>query len=393
MVAAWVLAACVEGNPDFGSQGETGGGEGDSTGAADGSTTGNATDVETAGGSGSEDCGRPYCLGPETPWAIGFDTHDVAVGHFNADRFLDLAVGYEGGVFALLGDGEGNVATISLLDRGAIMANRVAVADIGGDETDDVVYCNSANDVIVTQLGNPSGIFADPVEHLVGTNPNGVALGDVNDDGEVDLIAAITGTNNLGILVADGGGGYNLQQVTVQTPTEVLPIDANDDGLTDIAVVYSGATNGLEVRIADTWETDTYLEGRAPVAVASGDFNEDGITDLVVAVTDTDELQFLDGTAGRAFVVGSTISLQDRPRDVAVGDLDGDGILDLVTANDTATTGVMRRTDDGLVGITRLPLSMDASSVAMGDLDGNGRDDIAFTFAAVDGGVTVMLSL
>jgi hypothetical protein len=62
-------------------------------------------------------------------------------------------------------------------------------------------------------LGNGNGTFKAPVLYSVPSNggPNGIATGDFNNDGKVDVAVAIAGTNQVIVFLGNGDG-------TLQTP-------------------------------------------------------------------------------------------------------------------------------------------------------------------------------
>src|SRR5262249_13161215 len=84
--------------------------------------------------------------------------------------------------------------------------NSVAMGDIDGDGKFDMVIANSSSNTIsVFRNISPSGSisassFAAKVDFAAGTNPNIVAIGDVDGDGKPDLVVPNRSSDNISVL-------------------------------------------------------------------------------------------------------------------------------------------------------------------------------------------------
>ena len=171
--------------------------------------------------------------------------------------------------------------------------NSLAVADFNGDGNLDLVTANVGNNVSVL-LGNGNGTFGTATSFSIGaapvvSYPEEVAVGDFNGDGKPDLVTANPGSNNVSVLLGNGGGAF-------------------------------GAAMNFSV-------------GRYPFSVAVGDFNGDGKLDLVTANANGNNVSVLLGNGNGTFGAAANFSVGVNPAWVAMGDFSGDGKLDLVTAN------------------------------------------------------------
>jgi len=182
--------------------------------------------------------------------------YSVAVGDFNGDGKLDLAVsGCLNGVCILLGDGTGN---FTLASSPAYGGEGVAVGDFNGDGKLDLAVAGYTSGVSIL-LGDGTGNFT-LASSLPGRYPMSVAVGDFNGDGIPDLAVANSGSNTVSILLGDGRGNFTLaaSPASGTDPHGVAVGDFNGDGKLDLAV-------------ADLWgfTVSVLLQGLCPIVTLS----------------------------------------------------------------------------------------------------------------------------
>jgi uncharacterized repeat protein (TIGR01451 family) len=136
-------------------------------------------------------------------YTVGSEPISIAVGDFNHDGKLDLAVANDNGsnVSILLGNGDG---TFQPAVNYSTPFNPVSVAmgDFNGDGKLDLVTANNPGDDVSVLLGNGDGTFQPAVNYSAGSRPNSVAIGDFNgDDGRLDLAVADSGSTTVSILL------------------------------------------------------------------------------------------------------------------------------------------------------------------------------------------------
>ncbi|RZK57829.1 MAG: VCBS repeat-containing protein, partial [Hymenobacter sp.] len=80
----------------------------------------------------------------------------------------------------------------------------VAAGDVNGDGRLDIVVANQDGNTLGLLLGqaSPAGTFAPAlILQTGGSDPTGVTLGDVNGDGRLDIVVANQGSGTLGVLL------------------------------------------------------------------------------------------------------------------------------------------------------------------------------------------------
>lgn len=300
------------------------------------------------------------------------------------------------------------------LPAGGRWKSTPVVADLNGDGIPDLAVHPRLEKGTRAWLGAGNGRWTDSSRGFLteGTCGGAIQAGDVNNDGNLDLVIA-DHCDGVYVYLGDGKGGWQLATAKLQPEivrkntdpegnkfagTEVVAVgDINGDGFLDIVAAASD-DGGFAVYLGDgtgkNWkEVDAGLPNpnrREPASGQEGgwamdvqlvDINGDGNLDVVASYYSGPRVWLGDGKGrfeDRSNGLMKT-SLAGIYRRLAIGDIDGDGRLDLAVSNSiNGAEAYLQRADGSWQGpIDMMPeLKGGAEAVALGDLNGDGKLDV-----------------
>jgi hypothetical protein len=311
----------------------------------------------------------------------GYNASAVAIADVNGDGELDVVVANQcqsssscvGSVSVLFGNGNGTFRPPVSYSTAGYYSESIAIADLNGDGHPDLIVSN-----LCATGGNCDGVTVGRVSVFIGNGDGtfqpaavygsdgyaalSVAIGDVNDDGKLDVLVANScaaydcspTSGSVGVLLGGGGGvleGNGAFSTGGSFATSVAVMDVNGDG-------------HLDLLVADQCLGESCSEpGDASVLLGNGD-----------------------GTFQPA--VSYNVALQ-QPTAIAAADVNGDGRPDLLVAGEgvNGAVGVLIGNGDGTFQLPNYYYSTGGNQapgqIVMRDVNGDGRPDLI----VINGGV------
>jgi hypothetical protein len=325
----------------------------------------------------------------------------LADDDFNHDSHLDLAVyTREGEVVVLMGQGDGTFVSPVRYQAGGSPGGGITASDFNQDGQVDLAVTDPPASEIFLLLGQGDGTFQAPLHNALATTLTAVALatGDLNRDGQTDIVAARPGANDAGVLLAVGDGSFEepLAVPAGTAPVAVVTADFNRDGRLDVAAANYGSgdiTVSLGLGDGTYQPAGHFAVGARPTSLVAGDFNRDGFLDLAASGSATNEVSVLLGQGDGTFASQAAFPVGELPVFLTSTDFDGDGRLDLLAANYfSGDVSVLSGRGDGTFAPqTRLPIGAGPRALAVADFNRDGRPDLAAAHPASNE-VTVLLA-
>jgi hypothetical protein len=235
-------------------------------------------------------------LSSSCTWSV----EGLAVADLNGDGFSDVVRSNTGGSNTTVALSQANGLFSASCFASPGWPGPVTLADFTGDQVVDLCSHDSAASLFHVAVGLGNGTFGTSISTPVTGIHDHHAAGDVDGDGDADLVA--TTASGILVLLNDGLGSFTPGQ-SVATNRHVMVIGLRDmdrDGDLDVvgrtrSVLSSAALfenqGGIFVDAQPRWVVDsqsTTAAGALPVnalegQLAFGDLNGDGLLDISVA--------------------------------------------------------------------------------------------------------------
>jgi hypothetical protein len=335
---------------------------------------------------------------------VGNSPGSVEIADFNNDKFKDLAVTSETDscVTILLGNdkGEFTEADNSPFYTGSI-PNDIVIRDFNKDGNMDLAFANHDRRYLTVLLGDGKGSFApapySPFETAGLPHTHGIAAGDFNNDGRLDLVTDSWANDQVEVLFGDSLTLFKKQGIFFKvgkSPYQRLRVqDLNNDRFDDIVTTNSKGNNvtillsngkGAFVEASGS----PFASGDSPFGLAIADLNADSMSDLAILNSPSsmaegkgkNGLTILlgDGTGRFKTMDGSPFEAGKIPNRIAAGDVDGNSINDIITSdNESNDIYLFLMNRYGRVSSVQIiTVGRHPKGVAIADLNGDGKGDI-----------------
>lgn len=336
-------------------------------------------------------------FGPATPFAAQAGT--LAPADYDVDGTSDVAVGS----VVLYGDGAGgfgapvgvlNISAVAAVDLGGITPPFPGI----NNAAPELLARSTVNGNAVAGLG--TGSRTSPFQFLAGfpvepAPPRAAVSADLNGDGIPELVIAYgSPVNAVWVWIGSStssnwGNEIPPVEIGFDDPVGLAVGDFDDDGRMEL-VALSGRSNVVaEFKFTGhrTFVSQNVAISGGPTAMAVADLDGDGLLDLVITTAGGEVVSamgtgaIVTGANGAPSPFGSLkrSTAGGTPVGIALGDVDGDRRIDAVVVDRTAKQ-VVPLVGDGKGGFTpgtALPTGSAApSSVMLADLDHDGALDI-----------------
>ncbi|MEO0650938.1 MAG: VCBS repeat-containing protein [Planctomycetota bacterium] len=330
----------------------------------------------------------------------GFSVNDasnseLAIGDFDGDGLNDLLVATSFSLEVHRGNPLG-IDQIPL-EYPSVTGSDITLVDLGGDAREELIVA-AASVVTIHRfdpLGDPTLLATlQPLGGQIGSQDDGVGIGDLNHDGRLD-IARAAGPS---VFVWYGTGDVTFGPPTLfdggQKTRAARVADLNGDGLDDLAVGISPLQPGPTAQLVRWLQLP---DGQLGDSVAFGppaaieefeleDMDQDGDLDaVIVQEDDLGRATLLRGDGSGGFVTEYSVPVDPIPEQFATGDIDGDGTIDAVVAHrpfgDDGRLTSWRGTPDGsFTKVGQVDLASGPNEVELADFDADGDLDAVVAY-------------
>jgi len=226
--------------------------------------------------------------------------------------------------------------------------------------------------------------------HYQALTARSLDIGDLNQDGHLDILSASINGSAAYISYGRGDGSFerSVSFITSQMAYDAKICDVNNDSLLDIVVVHNDFRCELVTLVADGLGSFTRVDNcdliERATKLSIGDLNGDGIVDVLTTRSpsiETDEIYVCHGIGDGTFSTPIRLDGEGNAISIVVHDIDLDGDLDVITASESAQSiSVLRNNGLGVFSpYESFSLIQTPTEVTIADLDGDGVQDIIAT--------------
>lgn len=266
--------------------------------------------------------GTNYILSASTPTAI-----QIYPGKIDANNSIDVGIiCTTTNITFWTNDSIGNFVFDFLLPTLFTTSRDLAIADMNGDGTNDLVLCplsaiQTSQQGFIVETNNGNGVFFPWTTNIISTTAScyAVCVADFNGDGKNDIAVAVSSATSVIILFTNSGTSFvgcstnNFLFDTSNQGVKLVASDLNQDGKMDIAassivgnnfVLFTNAGFGKGFGVALT-----NSQANSVSLINAADFNGDGWPDIAEFVANSSGSVFINTPIINGYFNGSGAGL------------------------------------------------------------------------------------
>lgn len=292
------------------------------------------------------------------------------------------------------------------------LVGQIIVADFNGDHIPDIATVNGDTNTVSILINNGDGTFRPHIDFATGPGPVGLAAVDWNKDGKTDLVvanSAADAAHSVSILLGNGDGTFQPHHdiAGAPNPNSIAVGDFNRDGNPDIATSSNSPVNAVHVSLgngkggvtATKVTSNIGLDPKPPAdnpfllsKIVLADFNRDGKDDLyyieccnTFVIVQQGAFGVLAGNGDGTFTDHPPTDASIPPQDLLAVDINQDGLTDAIVPFDgchepcTGVSVFINHGDGTFVGGAGLFVNVENPGFLVGgaafDVDGDGHKD------------------
>ena len=212
-------------------------------------------------------------------------------GDFDNDGKIDLLVGSTSANPGLvIWKNTSTTGSLSFINSNLTLTSNITVksievGDVNGDGLTDILYVNSNATNVYMLQNTTSGqtiSFSNPITSVALSSIKGIDVGDVDYDGDLDII--VVTYSNIKFYINDGSGTFSAGATISYSPPSTSAncslVDLDNDGDKDLVV--SGNSSKFFVNNSGTWSSSNSFscDGCGFRTLTTADYDGDGDIDV-----------------------------------------------------------------------------------------------------------------
>lgn len=266
----------------------------------------------------------------------------------------------------------------------------LAIGDFDNDGNLDIAVASPETNDVTIFLGDGKGSFKEAERIPLGLRPASIAVGDFNGDGIPDMAITNYHSGEISMLIGNGDGTFRRGRSVYTRPYSyaIAAASLRSNGFVDLVVANAGTIpspgNTISVFFGngkgEFTDAGSITVGRAPISLKVYDINKDGRADIIVANNRSDDISIVLGDGDGTFQDAINIYTGSLPNAVAIGDFDGSGLPSIAVANaGSDSVGIVGRVgskNDFVLSRTIQVGGRAPGSLVVGNFTNNGLLDI-----------------